>query len=200
MWLYQETIIKTPRSLTVKDINYSSAIFRDADLLTELGIVPYREERIDNRYYWTGNVTIKDGVGTFEKIDRDIEQLKKGMVSNVKEQVGSRLKSTDWMVIREMDGGDTMSDDVKLYRGAIRLQGNEKEIEINALSTLNEVIEYENREYIEIRKVKHTAEDGTETYGDETNESNREINMVMHFEAVDPLADVDPAFVSLTAK
>jgi hypothetical protein len=57
---------------------------------------------------------------------------------------------------------------------------------------------YEAKPYVEVRKVKHTAEDGTETYGPETEESNRNISMVTGGWPTDPLAEVDPAFVSLT--
>ncbi len=49
-----------------------------------------------------------------------------------------------------------------------------------------------------MRKVKHTDEDGVETYGPETESYERSVNMTMHFDAVDPLAEIDPAFVSLT--
>ena len=197
MWLYNSTIIKTPKSLTIEGTTYPKQVFRDADLLATLGITPYSETTVDNRYYWTGNVTIADGVGTYEAIPRDVETLKEQMVSTVKGQVGSRLKATDWMVIREMDGGDAMSADVKAYRSAIRAEGNAKEAEVNALVTLDDVILYEATPFTEVRKIKHTSEEGVETYGPETDEHTREINMTMHFDAVDPLAEIDPAFVSL---
>ena len=198
MWLQNGTqIIKTPRSLTVGDITYPSAVFRDADLLATLGITPYSEVKVNQRYYWQGELTIEDGVGTYAEIDRDVDQLKEGMVSTVKSQVGSKLKATDWQVIREMDGGSAMSQDLKDYRTAIRAEGNAKETEILALTTLADVIAYENTPYTSVRKIKHTTDDGVETYGPETEESDVELNMTMHFEA-----DVndDPAFVSLTAK
>ena len=198
MWLQNGTqIIKTPRSLTVGDITYPSAVFRDADLLATLGITPYSEVKVNQRYYWQGELTIADGVGTYAEIDRDVDQLKEGMVSTVKGQVGSKLKATDWQVIREMDGGSAMSQDLKDYRTAIRAEGNAKETEILALTTLADVIAYENTPYTSVRKIKHTTDDGVETYGPETEESDVELNMTMHFEA-----DVndDPAFVSLTAK
>ena len=198
MWLQNGTqIIKTPRSLTVGDITYPSAVFRDADLLATLGITPYSEVKVNQRYYWQGQLTIADGVGTYAEIDRDVDQLKEGMVSTVKGQVGSKLKATDWQVIREMDGGSAMSQDLKDYRTAIRAEGNTKETEILALTTLADVIAYENTPYTSVTKIKHTAEDGVETYGPETEESDVELNMTMHFEA-----DVndDPSFVSLTAK
>ena len=201
MWLQNGTqIIKTPRSLTVGDITYPSAVFRDADLLATLGITPYSEVKVNQRYYWQGELTIADGVGTYAEIDRDVDQLKEGMVSTVKGQVGSKLKATDWQVIREMDGGSAMSQDLKDYRTAIRAEGNTKETEILALTTLADVIAYENTPYTSVTKIKHTTDDGVETYGPETEESDVELNMTMHFEAADPLEDTDPSFVSLTAK
>lgn len=198
MWIYNNNIIKTPKSMTIGDITYPAKIFQDSALLAELGITSYSENTVDNRYYWSGELSITDGVGTYAAIPRDVATLKENMVDTVKSQVGARLKPTDWMVIREADGGDAMNADVKAYRAAIRAEGNVKETEIAALADLNAVIVYENKPFTEVRKVKHTAEDGTETYGPETESHNREINMTMHFDAIDPLADVDPAFVSLT--
>ena len=197
MWLHNNNVIKTPKSLTIEGTTYPKQIFRDADLLATLGITPYSETTVDNRYYWSGNVTIVDGVGTPESLPRDVDTLKESMFSMIKNQVGSRLKSTDWMVIREMDGGQSMSQDVKDYRSAVRLEGNTKETEVNALVTLDDVMLYEATPFTEVRKIKHTSEEGVETYGPETDEHTREINMTMHFDAVDPLAEIDPAFVSL---
>ncbi len=188
MWIYNETIIKTPRTMVIADVTYPRNIFRDSDLLTLLGIEPYEMPPQKNQRYWWNN-----------ELPRDVAGLKEGMVSTVKNQVGSRLKTTDWMVIREMDGGTTMNADVKSYRSDIRAEGDVKEIEVNALVTLDDVILYEATPYTEVRKIKHTAEDGTETYGPETDEHTRHINLTMHFDAVDPLVDADPAFVSLTA-
>jgi len=187
MWLYQETIIKTPRSMTIGDVTYPRQVFNDSTLLETLGITPYEMPvQLNQRYYWNNETP------------RDVDTLKEQMVSTVKSQVGSRLKATDWMVIREMDGGDAMSADVKAYRSAIRAEGNAKEAEVNALVTLDDVILYEATPFTEVRKIKHTSEEGVETYGPETDEHTREINMTMHFDAVDPLAEIDPAFVSLT--
>ena len=174
--------------MTIGDVTYPRQVFNDAALLATLGITPYEMPvQLNQRYYWNNET------------ERDVDGLKEQMISTIKSQVGSRLKSTDWMVIREMDGGDAMSADVKAYRSAIRAEGNAKEAEVNALVTLDDVILYEATPHTEVRKIKHTSEEGVETYGPETDEpSTREINMTMHFDAVDPLAEIDPAFVSLT--
>ena len=187
MWIYNKTIIKTPKAMTIAGVLYPRQIFNDKSLLAELGILPYEMPPQKDQRYWWNNET-----------PRDVATLKEDMISKVRTQVGARLQTTDWMVIREADGGTAMPADVKAYRAAVRAEGNTKETEINALSTLEDIILYEATPYTEVRKVKHTAEEGTETYGPETESYNRDINLTMHFEAVDPLAEVDPAFVSLT--
>lgn len=190
MWQYNGEVIKTAKEMVINDVRYPKQIFKDSELLSELGITSYTPEAVaDQRYYW--NTTDNP---------KDVADLKKNMIQTVKSQVGARLSQTDWQVIREADGGDAMSQDVKDYRTAIRAEGNTKETEIDSLVTIDDIIEYENRAYIETRKVKHTAEDGTETFGPETEEFERSINMCMHFDAADPLAEVDEAFVSLVVK
>jgi hypothetical protein len=188
MWLHNETIIKTPRSMTIGDVTYPRQVFNDSALLATLGITPYEMPvQLNQRYYWNNETP------------RDVDGLKEQMISTIKSQVGSRLKSTDWQVIRQMDGGTAMSTELKAYRAAIRTEGDAKESEVNALVTLDDVMLYEATPFTEVRKIKHTSEDGVETYGDELDEPmTRHINLTMHFDAVDPLAEIDPAFVSLT--
>jgi hypothetical protein len=192
MWQYNGEVIKTAKEMVINDVRYPKQIFKDADLLAELGITSYTPEAVaDQRYYW--NTTDNP---------KDVAELKKNMVSKVKAQVGARLSQTDWMVIRATDGGTAVPSDVATYRTAIRTEGNTKETEINALTTIDDVIAYENASYTEVRKVAIYTEneDGTSTvsYGDETESFTRSIDKCMHFDATDPLAEVDPAFVSLT--
>ena len=198
MWLYQETIIKTPRSLTVNDITYPSAVFRDAELLESLGVTPYTETRVDNRYYWTGNVTIADGVGTYEAIPRDVETLKEGMLDTINSQVSAIQGGIDWYWSRASKGGKVVPAEIEAFAATIYAEQVTKEAEVTALTTLEDVMLYEATPYTEVRKIKHTSEDGVETYGPETDEATREINMTMHWTA-NPMDEIDPAFVSLTA-
>ena len=197
MWLYQETIIKTPRSLTVGDVTYPSAVFRDAELLESLGVTPYTETRVDNRYYWTGNVTIADGVGTYEAIPRDVETLKEGMLSTINSHVSAIQGDIDWYWARASKGGKAVPTEVADFATTIYAEQATKEVEVAALTTLEDVMLYEATPYTEVRKIKHTSEDGVETYGPETKESNREINMLMHW-TDNPTDEIDPSFVSLT--
>jgi hypothetical protein len=198
MWLHNETVIKTPKSLKVGDVTYPSAIFKDADLLAELGITPYTENRVDNRYYWTGNVTIVDNVGTYEAIPRDVEQLKESMLGTINSQVASIQGSIDWYWSRADKGGKVVPTEIEEFASTIYKEQTIKEAEVAALTTLEDVMLYEATPYTEVRKIKHTSDEGVQTYGPETDEYNREINMTMHWTA-NPMDDVDPSFVSLTA-
>ena len=188
MWQYNGEVIKTAKEMVINDVRYPKQIFKDADLLAELGITSYTPEAVaDQRYYW--NTTDNP---------RDVDTLKKGMIAKVKAQVGARLSQTDWMVVRASEGGTAVPSDVTTYRTAIRTEGNTKETEINALTTIDDVIAYENASYTQVRKVTHTDDDGVITYGPETESSTSSIDKCMYFTATDPLAETDPAFVSLT--
>ena len=201
MWYYNANIIKTPKSLTVDGVTYPPAVFRNADLLSSLGVVPYSEVKVDQRYYWTGALTVDtsgdEAVGTYASIDRDVDKLKEGMLSTINSQVASKQGAIDWYWQRASKGGKAVPADIQTYADTIYYEQNEKEAEINALVTLEDVMLYEATPFTEVRKVKHTAEDGTETYGPETDTSNRHINMCLHWTA-NPTDEVDPAFVSLT--
>jgi len=140
-------------------------------------------------------------VGSYAEIDRDIDQLKEGMLAQVKATASSLLTPSDWMVIRAADGGTAVDSATSDYRAAVRTASNTKEDEINALTDIASVIAYENHPVVETRKVKHTSEAGVETYGPETETFDREVSKVNNYEwPVDPNAEVDPAFVSIVDK
>jgi hypothetical protein len=199
-----DRVIRTPVQITVGGVTYPRNIFTKWSKpdLAALGILPYMENKVDARYYWTGNVSysISDTavVGNYTGSDRDLDGLKEGLLSRVKQQAASKLAATDWMVIREADGGKAVSQEVRDYRAGIRTTSDLLEGEINGIQTLADFIAYDNKQFKEVRKVKHTSEDGVETYGPETEESIRTISGADARWPVDPLAKVDPAFVSLT--
>jgi hypothetical protein len=200
-------VIRSPASITINGITYPRNIMTrwSKAELADIGIRPYREVGVESKYYWQGEATTEIGdevVVTYAAIDRDVADLKKNMKAQVKALAASKLAATDWMVTRAMEGGTAVPDDVTAYRAAVREASNTKEAEIEALADLDAVIAYEAKPYVEVRKVKHSVEneDGTvtETYGPETESNNREISMVTGGWPTDHLAEVDPAFVSLT--
>ena len=187
MWQYGDEIIRIPKEMVINDVRYPRQIFNDTDFLAELGITPYTPEVFDDRYY------------TGVDVARDVSELKPLMINKVKGQVSVLLSKTDWMVIRATEGGTAVPSDVTTYRTAIRAEGNTKETEINALTTIDDIIGYENASYTEVRKVGIYDEEGNRTGWEAENQSfTRSIDKCMHFDATDPLADTDEAFVSLT--
>ena len=208
MWINTETneVYKTGRAITVNDILYPANIFTlwsKAELAT-LNIKPYREEEVNHRYYWTGEVSYQDTgnevVGTYATTDRDIDALKINMKNSVKAIAASKLAETDWMVIRELEGGTAEPKDVKDYRTAVRIASNTKETEIDALTTLAAIQAYEAVPHEYVQKVTHYDEERNVTYGPDTRKDQQNVSMVTGGWPIDPLAEVNPAFVSLEPK
>jgi hypothetical protein len=202
MWYFNGQTIKHPKEMVIGGIKYPKAIFRDSDTLTSLGIKPYRMVTPDSRYYWNGEFTIDTSgdevVGTYAGTARDVGTLKANMLNVIDSQVASRQGAIDWYWVRADKGGKAIPDAIATYATTIYSEQATKEAEVNAIATLEEVMAYENKPYTETRKVKHTDEDGNETYGDETTTHTRHINECTHFTA-NPTDEVDLAFVSLVA-
>lgn len=199
-------VIPSPIALTINNIQYPKNIFSlwSASELKDIGIYPYSETRIDGRYHNTGSLSYDVGadavIGTYDSTDRDVAELKKGMLQQTKDIAANFLSRDDWMVIREAEGGTVMPDDIKTYRTAIRKESNDKETAINALSNLDAIKLYEATPYTETRKTATYDELGNVTYGSPNVEHQRDLNLVTHYFAEDPLAEVDPGYVSLVKK
>ena len=202
MWYFNGQIIKTPKSMEISDVLYPRTIFKDSATLTSLGIKAYREVTPDSRYYWNGEFTVNTSgsevVGTYASTARDVATLKAGMLAKANSAVASRHDAIDWYWSRAAKGGTAVSTEIQNYATALYSEHETIKTAINAISDLAGVMAYENKPHTETRKVKHTAEDGTETYGPETTTATRHIDMCTHFTA-NPTDEVDPAFVSLVA-
>ena len=200
-----DRIISHPIPLTVGDIQYPKVIFTRFTKaeLKNLGIYPYREVPVDTKYQYSGTISYEvksdEVVGSYASpINKDVATLKITMLDNVKRIASSLLTRDDWMAIRKAEGGSAVPTAVKTYRAAVREESNDKETAIKALGDLDAVKLYEATPYIETRKEEITADDGSVSYGEEY-ESERHLNLSMHYFADDPLTD-DPAFVSLVKK
>ena len=199
-----ERVISSPTNITVDDVTHPKSIFTKwtKPELKNIGIYPYREDSVDHRYHYSGNVSYAIGeeevVGSYTETDRDVAELKENMISQTRSLASSILARDDWMSIRAAEGGTAIPANIKTYRAAIRTESGTKEDEINALSDLDAIKGYEATSYTEVRKVEHNDGAGNITYGPDTSTSTRHINLVTHYESSDPLAEADPAFVSLT--
>ena len=201
MWYFNGQIIKTPKAITIGDLQYSKEVFYDPDKLKELGIKPYRIERPDGRYFNLGNTNTQmsgdEVVVTYTPIARDIDELKEKMLNSIKLQLTSRLDSTDWYYLRKLRTGTDVPSEIQDYSDALYSEYDTKKTEISAMTKMSQIMEYENRPYTEVRKVE-TYEKNKTIYGPKTTSSTRHINMCMHWTA-SPNDEVDPSLVSLTA-
>ena len=142
-------VIRTPKEITVNGVTHPRQIFRkwSKAQLAELGITPARVETPDQRYHNTGaeTMTLVDGetVISYATTDKDVGQLKTSMKEKVKSIASSTLAKSDWMRIREEDGGTSMSADWKTYRASVRAESNEKDGEIDALADLDAIKAYD---------------------------------------------------------
>ena len=141
-------VIRTPKEITVNGVTHPRQIFRkwSKAQLAELGITPARIEQVDKNYYDTGaeSMTLVDGetVISYAATPKSLDVLKTTMKSDVKAIAAGRLSGSDWMSVREAEGGTAMPTDWKNYRVAVRAESNEKEGEVDALVDLDEIKEY----------------------------------------------------------
>jgi hypothetical protein len=193
-------VIRTPKEITVNGVTYPRQIFRKWSKaeLSELGVTPARVETPDQRYHNTGaeTLTLVDGetVISYTTTDKDVDQLKTSMKAKVKSMASSTLSHSDWMRIREEDGGTTMPADWKTYRSDVRAMSNTKEVEIDALTDLDSVKAYQNHPVTEVRYVS-TYVDDEEVIGPETESHNREVDKSIWGWPVAPDAEADPYHV-----
>ena len=204
MWYFDGQIIKHPKSMQISDLKYSSALFKDATKLAELGIKPYRSVTPDNRYYYNGAYTVDTSgaevVGTYAGTAKTVADLTADMLVQTKVAVTTAMKRIDWYWVRaSKSGGTAVPSAIATYSAALYTEYAAKKTEIAALDTLDKVKEYEARAYTQVDKVKTLNEDGSfkEYHASDTTSIAREINMVRHYTTHPD--DVDAGLVSLTA-
>ena len=144
-------LIKSPRAITKDGVDYPPQIFRKFSKaeLANLGFHPARMSVADHRYYNTSGEeysfddATSEWVISYGSTPRDVDKIKESMKSKVKGIASSTLAQSDWMSIREHDGGTAMPEDWKTYRAAIRTESNDKEVAIDALADLDAIKAYD---------------------------------------------------------
>ena len=201
MWYFNGQLIKTPRAMTIGDLQYNKEVFHDPEKLKELGIKPFRRVMPDARYWRTTSVSIDTSgdevIATYTKVGKDTDVLIQDMLDEIKRQLTSKLEATDWYYLRKLRTGTDVPDDIQEYSDTLYAEYDTKKTEISAMTKMSQITEYENRPHTEVRKVE-TYEKNKTIYGPETTSSTRHINMCMHWTA-SPNDEVDPSLVSLTA-
>ena len=150
MWALVESnnvtkVFTRPIPITMGDINYPSNIFTMWSK-SELEAIGIYEVVIDNsnlkdkEYYINTNqsfdfasdtVTASYGTATAKSLDdvtdedgNIIRGLKYQFKENINTQANNILSDTDWMVIREADGGTAMPSNIKTWRASVRTKAN----------------------------------------------------------------------------
>tara|TARA_B100001750_G_scaffold29160_1_gene19577 strand:- start:49 stop:561 length:513 start_codon:yes stop_codon:yes gene_type:complete len=143
MWYSTDLgLIQTPKAIRIGDINYPANIFNlwsKADLAA-INIKPARITAVDARYASTGGITWDtsgaEAIGTYSTTNYSIADLKKQRKAEINQIAASLLTPTDWMVIREAEGGTAEPADWKTWRASIRTTANTKITEVDALANL----------------------------------------------------------------
>ena len=201
-------LIKTPRGITKDGVQHPRNIFTQWSKsdLAAIGIKPARITSVDQRYYDTGELTWDtsgaEAVGTYATTARSTASLKSTMVSDVNAIAASHLANSDWMSIREADGGTAVPSAWATYRTALRTTANDKETEINALADLDAIKAYRAHPVTYTRKTYNSE---TETWGSPNVTSDTTVDKVTWSEEGShadswPLAPdhvADPSFVSV---
>ena len=168
MWALVESgsvskIYSRPTQIKINDINYPSNIFMlwSSSELKAIGIYEIVIDNTnlkDKEYYINTNqsfnfasdtVTASYGTATAKAIadvTDDDGNVTKGLKSikkeNLNAEAGGILQSTDWMVIREADGGTAMPSNIKTWRASVRTKANamctqiDNAADVDALATL----------------------------------------------------------------
>ena len=201
MWYFNGQLIKTPRAMTIGDLQYNKEVFHDPEKLKELGIKPYRKVMPDPRYWYSANLSIDTSgdevIGTYTPVGKDTDVLVQDMLDEIKRQLTSKLEASDWYYLRKLRNGTDVPDDIQEYSDTLYAEYDTKKTEITAMTKMSHITEYQNRPYTSVRKVE-TYKNNKTIYGPETKSSTRHIDMCMHW-TNNPNDEVDPAFVSLTA-
>jgi len=203
MWYYNAEIISSPTSMVINDLRYDSSVFRDKEKLKELGIKPYREVTPDMRYFDMGAISIDESgdevIGTYASIGKDVDVLKLKMLNQIKNGLTNNLLATDWYYLRKLRTDTDVPSEIQDYSDALYAEYDSKKTEINAMTKLSEIMEFESRPHKLVSKVRHINSDtGKHTWGPETETKTMNVNMCLNW-SMSPDATTDPSFVSLTA-
>lgn len=200
--------IKTPRGITKDGVQHPRNIFTQWSKsdLAAIGIKPARITSVDQRYYDTGELTWDtsgaEAVGTYATTAKSTSSLKSTMVSEVNAIASGLLAQSDWMSIREADGGTAVPSAWATYRTALRTTANDKETEINALADLDAIKAYRAHPVTYTRKTYNSE---TEAWGSPNVTTDTTVDKVTWTEEgshadswpLSPDHVADPSFVSV---
>jgi hypothetical protein len=162
----QPLAVDTP--FTANEIQYPANWLRlaTAEEKSAIGITEVADVdmNFDNRFYWSKDLpkaledkeeVDQDGNPLYVKVldktdpenpvmvDSDKRLVTKGLksqfIAQVKQNAGSILAQTDWMVTRKADIGTDIPASVVAYRASVRAKADELEVSISAVTTVEQL-------------------------------------------------------------
>lgn len=79
----------------------------------------------------------------WESNRQSLSETKQQRVKEIKERAKEALSETDWYVTREQETGEATPQDVLDHRADVRSKSDTFEQEVNALETVEQVLNYE---------------------------------------------------------
>ena len=103
------------------------------------------DERIHNlgEVYWDTEETVFRKDISNKTWTKTLSELKEQSIANYKNRIGNELAKTDWYIIRSIDNGTEVPSDISEARENLRVQSQNVESEINAITTKAGVITYD---------------------------------------------------------
>lgn len=189
--------------MVIDSITHPKGIFRNSTMLTSLGIKPYREVKPDSRYYTNGAYTVDasgpEVVGTYASTAIDLATLRTRMLNAADSAASSRHAAIDWYWTRASKGGTAVPANIATYATTLYSEHETIKTAIAACDTMAKIMAYEAKPHTETRKAEVYDAEGNMTYhASDTTTHTRNINMCTHY-SVNPVDEVNPAFVSLIA-
>ena len=93
--------------------------------------------------YWDTEATCFRKDISNKTFSKSLSELKEQSISNFKAQIGSELSKTDWYIIRKVDNGTEVPQEIADAREDLRELSNTVETEINSLSAKAAVITFD---------------------------------------------------------
>ena len=127
-----ETNLKDSNYYNIGDISYSIV----SGQLKVKGEYPSASAKPLDNVLWSDSDDIPDGMSVGDIRTYGLKNVHKDRVNDT---AGSILQPTDWMVLRETEGGTSMPSAIKTWRAAVRTKANAMTTAIDNASDVDEL-------------------------------------------------------------
>ena len=128
-------IFRQPKAFKLGDNQYPANVFtlwsvEEKEALGIYEVVVDNTNLKNSEYYINGAESFDFSGGVVTKsfataTAKDLDELKTNHKATINSQAGSLLSGTDWLVVREAEGGTAMPDATATWRAAVRTKSNE---------------------------------------------------------------------------